>query len=40
MYLTSEYNKYLIVRFNATTGEKITEITYDGYYFPATFNFN
>ena len=40
MYLTSEYNKNLIVRFNATTGEKISEITYDGYYFPATFIFN
>ena len=38
--LTSEYNKNLIVRFNATTGEKISEITYDGYYFPATFIFN
>lgn len=40
MYLTGDYQKNLLVRFNAATGEKISEITYDGYYFPATFIFN
>ena len=40
MYLTGDYQKNLLVRFNAATGEKISEIAYDGYYFPATFIFN
>lgn len=39
-YLTEEYQKNLLVRFNATTGEKLSEIAYDGYYFPSTFIFN
>lgn len=39
-YLTSDYQKNLLVRFNATTGEKLSEVTYEGYYFPATFIFN
>lgn len=39
-YLTEDYQKNLIVRFNAKTGEKISEVAYDGYYFPATFIFN
>lgn len=40
MYLTSDYQKNLIVRFNAATGEKLSEATYEGYYFPSTFIFN
>lgn len=40
MYLTGDYQKNLLVRFNATTGEKISEIAYDGFYFPTTFIFN
>ena len=40
MYLTGDYQKNLLVRFNAATGEKISEIAYDGYYYPATFIFN
>lgn len=40
MYLTSDYQKNLIVRFNAATGEKLSEVTYEGYYFPSTFIFN
>ena len=40
MYLTGDYQKNLLVRFNAATGEKISEIAYDGYCFPATFIFN
>lgn len=40
MYLTGDYQKNLLVRFNGNTGEKISEIAYDGYYFPATFIFN
>lgn len=39
-YLTGDYQKNILVRFNATTGEKISEIAYDGFYFPATFIFN
>lgn len=39
-YLTGDYQKNLIVRFNGTTGEKLSEIMFDGYYFPATVIFN
>lgn len=39
-YLTSDYYNNLLVRFNASTGEKISEIAYEGYYFPSTFIFN
>ena len=39
-YLTEDYQKNLIVRFNGTTGEKLSEILFDGYYFPATVIFN
>lgn len=40
MYLTNDYQGNLLTRFNAETGEKIAEVTYEGYYFPATFIFN
>lgn len=39
-YLTEDYQKNLIVRFNGTTGEKISEVAFDGYYFPGTIIFN
>lgn len=39
-YLTEDYQKNLIVRFNGTTGEKISEVMFDGYYFPGTIIFN
>lgn len=39
-YLTEDYQKNLIVRFNGVTGEKIAEVIFDGYYFPATILFN
>lgn len=38
--IANQYEKNLIVRFNGTTGEKISELMYDGYYFPATIIFN
>lgn len=39
-YITSDYAKNRIVRFNGVTGEKISEVAFDGYYFPATILFN
>lgn len=38
-YLTSDYSSNLVVRFNGNTGEQIAEVTYGGYYFPATIIF-
>lgn len=38
-YTTSDYKSNLIVRFNGKTGEKIAEVAYEGYYFPATILF-
>ena len=40
IYLTGDYEKNLLVRFNAATGAKLSEIAYDGYYFPSTVIFN
>lgn len=39
-YLTEDYQKNLIVRFDGATGEKISEVMFDGYYFPGTIIFN
>lgn len=39
-YVTEDYQKNLIVRFNGATGEKISEVVFDGYYFPGTIIFN
>ncbi|MEG2339123.1 MAG: DUF5074 domain-containing protein [Odoribacter sp.] len=37
---TDLYDQNMIVRFDGTTGKKISELTYNGYYFPATVIFN
>lgn len=39
-YLTEDFQKNIIARFNIETGEKISEVAYNGYYFPATIIFN
>lgn len=39
-YVTGDYQKNLIVRFNGTNGEKISEVAFDGYFFPGTIIFN
>ncbi|MDU1890688.1 MAG: DUF5074 domain-containing protein [Dysgonomonas sp.] len=39
MYLTDDYKQNLLVRFNGDTGEMISETSYEGYYFLATFIF-
>lgn len=39
-YLTRDYSKNLVVRFNGATGAVIAETTFDGYFFPATIIFN
>ncbi|MDR0659587.1 MAG: DUF5074 domain-containing protein [Prevotellaceae bacterium] len=38
--LTADYSQNIVACFNASTGAKVSEIRYDGYYFPATISFN
>lgn len=39
-YLSPDYIHNLVACFNTTTGQRVSEIRYDGYYFPATIIFN